>query len=68
MPPTRNSRTRAEIAEANKALIARRRQQLHELQNLIQDSEPSNRISHQGKSLSTSFYFLLPNFAFINTN
>lgn len=33
MPPTRTIRTRAEIAEANRALITRRRQRLHNLQN-----------------------------------
>ena len=33
MPPTRTIRTRAEIAEANQALIRRRRQRLHNLQN-----------------------------------
>jgi len=58
MPPTRNSRTRAEIAEANKALIARRRQQLQELPNPTQDSEPRDRISHQSKHLSGFFFFL----------
>ena len=33
MPPTRTIRTRAEIAEANQALITRRRQRLYNLQN-----------------------------------
>ena len=33
MPPTRTIRTRAEIAEANRALITRRRQRLHNLQS-----------------------------------
>jgi hypothetical protein len=58
MPPTRNSRTRTEIAEANKALIARRRQQLQEVQNPTQDPEPSYPIPHQSKPLPGSFFFL----------
>jgi len=58
MPPTRNSWTRAEIAEANKALIAQRRQQLQELQNHTKDSESSEYISHQSKPLP-GFFFLI---------
>ena len=33
MPPRRTIRTRAEIAEANRALTTRRRQRLYNLQN-----------------------------------
>ena len=49
MPPTRSIRTRAEIAEANQALIARRRHRLHLLQNQPVDLVPGNEISIPGK-------------------
>ena len=49
MPPTRNIRTCAEIAEANQALIARRRQRLHVLQNPTASSDPTDQISGQGQ-------------------
>ena len=58
MPPTRTKRTRAEIAEANQALIARRRQRLYNLQNNQPPQE--NPISPQ-PPLSKHFYYKLWN-------
>ena len=58
MPPTRTIRTRAEIAEANRALITRRRQRLHNLQS--NQSSQENPIPSRS-SPSKYFHFKLEN-------